>query len=134
MLEGSTLHIEGTASKGLRVGQVVIRGCDNPRDLTVDAADRTHFTVTIPVPGSGWKSLAVHLVGSAGDGSVDDPEYPIELLRDHPPTVTITQPKDETVTVISLQYINRLSDLLFVMCRSINQASNVPDVLWHNKA
>jgi cob(I)alamin adenosyltransferase len=42
--------------------------------------------------------------------------------------------RDETVTVISLQYINRLSDLLFVMCRSINQASNVPDVLWHNKA
>lgn len=41
--------------------------------------------------------------------------------------------RDETVTVISLQYINRLSDLLFVMCRSINHASNVPDVLWHNK-
>ncbi len=42
--------------------------------------------------------------------------------------------RDETVTVISLQYINRLSDLLFVMCRSINHASNVTDVLWHNKA
>jgi cob(I)alamin adenosyltransferase len=42
--------------------------------------------------------------------------------------------RDETVTVISLQYINRLSDLLFVMCRSINQASNVTDVLWHNKS
>jgi cob(I)alamin adenosyltransferase len=41
--------------------------------------------------------------------------------------------RDETVTVISLQYINRLSDLLFVMCRSINHASNVTDVLWHNK-
>ncbi len=41
--------------------------------------------------------------------------------------------RDETVTVISLQYINRLSDLLFVMCRSINHASNVADVLWHNK-
>lgn len=41
--------------------------------------------------------------------------------------------RDETVTMISLQYLNRLSDLLFVMCRSINQANNVPDVLWHNK-
>lgn len=41
--------------------------------------------------------------------------------------------RDETVTMISLQYLNRLSDLLFVMCRSINQAHNVPDVLWHNK-
>ena len=41
--------------------------------------------------------------------------------------------RDEAVTLISLQYLNRLSDLLFVMCRSINQAHNVPDVLWHNK-
>jgi cob(I)alamin adenosyltransferase len=41
--------------------------------------------------------------------------------------------RDENVTMISLQYLNRLSDLLFVMCRSINQAHNVPDVLWHNK-
>lgn len=41
--------------------------------------------------------------------------------------------RDESVTLVSLQYLNRLSDLLFVMCRSINQASNVPDVLWHNK-
>jgi len=42
--------------------------------------------------------------------------------------------RDETVTVISLQYINRLSDLLFVMCRSINNGANVPDVLWHNNS
>jgi len=42
--------------------------------------------------------------------------------------------RDEPVTMVSLQYLNRLSDLLFVMCRSINQANNVPDVLWHNKA
>lgn len=41
--------------------------------------------------------------------------------------------RDEPVTIVSLQYINRLSDLLFVMCRSINQAANVADVLWHNK-
>lgn len=41
--------------------------------------------------------------------------------------------RDASVTSVSLQYLNRLSDLLFVMSRSINQASNVPDVLWHNK-
>jgi cob(I)alamin adenosyltransferase len=40
--------------------------------------------------------------------------------------------RDEPVTLVSLQYLNRLSDLLFVMCRSINQASNIPDILWHN--
>jgi len=42
--------------------------------------------------------------------------------------------RKEQVTEISLQYLNRLSDLLFVMCRSINQFSNVPDVLWKNEA
>lgn len=40
--------------------------------------------------------------------------------------------RQEPVTEISLQYLNRLSDLLFVVSRSINQFSSVPDVLWHN--
>lgn len=37
---------------------------------------------------------------------------------------------DENVAPASLQYLNRLSDLLFVMCRAINQALGQPDVLW----
>lgn len=41
--------------------------------------------------------------------------------------------RNETVTDISLQYLNRLSDLLFVMCRIINQAAGVADVLWKNE-
>lgn len=40
--------------------------------------------------------------------------------------------RQEPVTAQSLQYMNRLSDLLFVMCRSINQHLQVPDVLWEN--
>lgn len=40
--------------------------------------------------------------------------------------------RNETVTDISLQYLNRLSDLLFVMCRSINKEAGVLDVLWKN--
>jgi len=42
--------------------------------------------------------------------------------------------REEKVTEISLQYLNRLSDLLFVMCRSINQSSGVADVLWKNES
>lgn len=38
----------------------------------------------------------------------------------------------EALTVVSLQYINRLSDLLFVLCRQLNQEAGVPDVLWNN--
>ena len=40
--------------------------------------------------------------------------------------------RNETVTDISLQYLNRLSDLLFVMCRTINKEAGVLDVLWKN--
>jgi cob(I)alamin adenosyltransferase len=41
--------------------------------------------------------------------------------------------RKEQVTETSLQYLNRLSDLLFVMCRSINKHAAVSDVLWQNK-
>jgi cob(I)alamin adenosyltransferase len=41
--------------------------------------------------------------------------------------------RDEAVTDTSLKYLNRLSDLLFVMCRVINKASGRPDVLWQNE-
>jgi len=38
----------------------------------------------------------------------------------------------EKLTEISLQYINRLSDLLFVLCRILNKEAGVADVLWQN--
>jgi cob(I)alamin adenosyltransferase len=38
----------------------------------------------------------------------------------------------ENITEISLQYINRLSDLLFVLCRILNKNAGVPDVHWNN--
>ena len=44
----------------------------------------------------------------------------------------ITLARDEKVTVISLKYLNRLSDLLFVLCRIINKEAGMPDVLWQN--
>ena len=45
----------------------------------------------------------------------------------------ITLARNEKVTDISLKYLNRLSDLLFVLCRIINKEAGVPDVLWQNK-
>ena len=41
--------------------------------------------------------------------------------------------RNEKVTDISLKYLNRLSDLLFVMCRSINKEAGISDVLWKNE-
>ena len=31
---------------------------------------------------------------------------------------------------LALSYLNRLSDLLFVMARSLNRAGGHPDILW----
>lgn len=38
--------------------------------------------------------------------------------------------RDESLSVISVQYLNRLSDLLFVLARDINRQQGVADVLW----
>jgi len=36
------------------------------------------------------------------------------------------------VSPISLQYVNRLSDLLFVIARALNRTSGATDVLWEH--
>jgi len=38
--------------------------------------------------------------------------------------------QQEAVSPAALMYLNRLSDLLFVLCRALNQDLGVPDVLW----
>jgi len=38
--------------------------------------------------------------------------------------------RDEQVSTIALQYLNRLSDLLFVLARHFNHQAMQPDVLW----
>lgn len=40
--------------------------------------------------------------------------------------------RTEEVTPTSMQYLNRLSDLLFVLCRILNKQAGEPDVLWKN--
>ena len=42
----------------------------------------------------------------------------------------VTLRRSQTVSDVSLSYLNRLSDLLFVMARSINNAAGQADVLW----
>ena len=42
----------------------------------------------------------------------------------------ITLHHEEPVSEYILQYMNRLSDLLFVLARYINKQSGHPDILW----
>ena len=37
------------------------------------------------------------------------------------------------VNPVALQYLNRLSDLLFVMARHLNKIAGMPDVLWQHE-
>ncbi|ANX04789.1 cob(I)yrinic acid a,c-diamide adenosyltransferase [Immundisolibacter cernigliae] len=46
----------------------------------------------------------------------------------------VTLQAQEPVNGPALRYLNRLSDLLFVMSRSLNRAVGVPDVLWQRPA
>ena len=41
-----------------------------------------------------------------------------------------TLSREETVNEISLQYLNRLSDLLFVMARAVNRNAGAAEPLW----
>lgn len=43
---------------------------------------------------------------------------------------TVSLARAEDVSPVSIRYLNRLSDLLFVIARSINHASGREDVLW----
>ncbi|MFD0894023.1 hypothetical protein KBB96_03225 [Luteolibacter ambystomatis] len=100
LLEGSTLRIEGTTSKEVRSGTVTVKGGE-VTDLTLVDPEKTAFRNAMVVPGSGWKSLSLHLVGRDGDGSVQDPVYPVELLRDRPPSVAMTLPQKEFITAVA---------------------------------
>lgn len=42
--------------------------------------------------------------------------------------------QQESISPAAIKYLNRLSDLLFVMCRAINQMLGVPDVLWQPRS
>jgi cob(I)alamin adenosyltransferase len=42
----------------------------------------------------------------------------------------ITLAGQEDINPVCIQFLNRLSDLLFVMARSLNRAEQQPDVLW----
>lgn len=41
--------------------------------------------------------------------------------------------ENEPVSDTALRYINRLSDLLFVLCRVLNKNAGVNDILWQHK-
>ena len=45
----------------------------------------------------------------------------------------VTLGKKQSVTTVARQYVNRLSDLLFVAGRTLNRAAGVGDVQWRHQ-
>jgi cob(I)alamin adenosyltransferase len=45
----------------------------------------------------------------------------------------VTLARDEAVNPVAIRYLNRLSDLLFVMARHLNRVAGVSDVLWRHE-
>ena len=43
---------------------------------------------------------------------------------------TVTLSRGEALSPFAIQYLNRLSDLLFVLARTLNRAGDRDDVLW----
>jgi cob(I)alamin adenosyltransferase len=48
-------------------------------------------------------------------------------------TVKLARLPDEHVATPLLVYLNRLSDLLFVLARAVNRRAGVPDIIWKGK-
>lgn len=67
------------------------------------------------LPGGNRAAAAAHLARTVGRRA----ERSLVALRRHEP-----------VSAASLQYLNRLSDLLFVAARIINRAAGVPEPTW----
>lgn len=101
LLAGSKLRIEATGSEALESAVLEIKGADAPLPLTVAGNEKTEVKTELTVPGTGWKSMSVHLVSAAGEVSANDPVYRVDLVIDRLPTVVVTEPKKETLTVIA---------------------------------
>jgi hypothetical protein len=101
LLEGSTLKVEGTSTRALREGELRIGGVAQSLALKIASTDHCGFSAEAAVPGEGWKNLSIHLCSAEGVESLKDAVYPVELIRDRAPAVTIHTPKDEASTVIA---------------------------------
>ncbi|MBX3743189.1 MAG: hypothetical protein KF712_19545 [Akkermansiaceae bacterium] len=113
LLAGSQLKISAEGSEALQSAVLEIKGVPDVLPLEISGDAKTSLKTELKVPESGWKSMSVHLVSAAGEASANDPVYRVELVRDRPPSVLVSQPKKETITVIpgeKVPFVFRVGD------------------------
>lgn len=104
-------------------GELCIPGFDNIKDSQVTRLDEllAHYNATLPrlaefiLPGGSKAASLAHVCRT--------------VARRAERTV-VTLGKEETVRPLVRQYLNRLSDLMFVLARVLNRAAGGTDVLW----
>lgn len=104
-------------------GEICIPGRVAMTEAHVEKLDAAIGTLNAPLPplkefvlpGGSRAAAAAHLARTIGRRA----ERSLVALH-----------RDEPVSAASLQYLNRLSDLLFVAARTINRASGVDEPTW----
>ncbi len=102
-----------------------------PGHSTVDAARVTELEFTLDELNAGLQPLKEFILPGG---------TPVAALCHLARTVCrraerriVSLARSETVSATTIRYLNRLSDLLFVMARALNAQAGEPDVLWRRK-
>ncbi len=104
-------------------GELCIPGFENLADSQVEKLDQllAKYNAELPrlqefiLPGGSRGSATAHLA---------------RTVARRAERAVVSLSRQELVRTVCKQYLNRLSDLLFVLARVINRASGRPDVLW----
>ncbi len=104
-------------------GELCIPGFENMSERQVQRLDEllAHYNETLPrleefiLPGGSRPAALAHVARTVARRA----ERAIVALG-----------RDESVRPVCRQYVNRLSDLMFVLARVLNRAGDQPDVLW----
>lgn len=104
-------------------GELCIPGFENMSERQVQRLDEllAHYNETLPrleefiLPGGSRPAALAHVA---------------RTVARRAERAIVTLGRDESVRPVCRQYVNRLSDLMFVLARVLNRAGGQPDVLW----
>ena len=116
---GSDLCILEEDKQRFKVPQIEQRHIDALEELMDDLSDELPPLENFVLPG-----------GSAGAAQL----HVARCICRRAERLVIALGRSEPIGALAVQYLNRLSDTLFVLARYENKSKNVPDVLWNSRA
>jgi len=101
LLSGGKLRIEAESTQPLKAATLELQGLGRKIPMDITGADKRSLKKEITIPDEDLTALSIHLDGTSGESSSNDPVYQVELVRDKAPTVALTLPKNEKITVLA---------------------------------